>query len=166
MITFIKIILNIAFCTAIFFGCSMKAFTLPDGWSTIPTDGLNQEWRNIDQDHYLLVEGDFNGDYTIDKAMILASKGLDKIGLFVFLGSDVNHYEILKLDEWDYKYINVIGITTFPKGRYKEEGEPAFHKGDIIIKNDSIKYFKHDSWYGVFYWKESKKKFEYICLND
>jgi hypothetical protein len=64
---------------------SSVAQELPKGWHTPPANLTRQDFRQRDPNRFLLAIGDFNGDGTKDKALLLVNEAGTKLGLFVCL---------------------------------------------------------------------------------
>jgi hypothetical protein len=58
---------------------------LPKGWHKPSTSVAAEDFRKRDPNRYLSVTGDFNGNKTPDKALLLVNDSNSKYGLFVCL---------------------------------------------------------------------------------
>ena len=153
--------------------CSSNKPPLPEGWRTLNKYEIEKTWRDVDDNKYLAVKGDFNGDGFMDEARILLSEKGSGLALFSFMKQADNTYNILLLNEMDDEsLIHAMGIRKVEPGLYKtacgkgywecEPGEPP----EILIKNDAIDLFKVESANSFFYWDEHSKTFKRIWISD
>jgi hypothetical protein len=152
--------------------CSNNKFTL-QGWR-LPTDEeLKEVWRNENDDRYTIARGDFNGDGIIDEARLLVRIDGSGFGIFARLCPKNHSCKIYQLDEIkDPNIVFAMGIKKEPPGVYKtacgknyfdcQKNEPS----EINIKNESINYFKIESFNSLFYWDEESNSFKRIWISD
>lgn len=146
---------------------------LPQGWRYPSDSEIADKWREQDNDKYILVNGDFNGDGNPDEARILARKDGRGIGLFVFLGQKGQKYKSYLLNEMEDKdSIHAMGVRKVLPGRYRtacgkgywacEKDEPS----EISTRYDAIDYFKVESASSYFYWDSKAKAFKRVWISD
>lgn len=153
--------------------CIANGITMPEGWRLPANFETQDEWRNKDDNRYLLVKADFNGDTILDEARLLISDKPPMFALFAFVSQKDGTYITFLLDEKkDINYIRSLGVVKVLPGRYKttcgkgiiecSEGETD----EVIIRYDSIDYFKTESANMYFYWDSLSKTFKKAWIND
>ena len=143
------------------------------GWREPGSSEAGEGWRSKDVNRYLVVKGDFNGDGIMDEARLLVRTKGDGMGLFVFISQKDHKFQTFLLDEIREKdFIQVMGISKIKPGRYKTacgKGYWECRNGEvpeILIKNDSLDYFKFESANSYFFWDEKSEKFKRVWISD
>lgn len=148
-----------------------SAQQLPAGWTKPPANLTGQRFREKDPNHFLVVEGDFNGDGVQDKAMLLVNHRAQKMGFFVCLttatGCDWHRLEVMEI-----AFLDVMGISKVKPGEY----ETACGKGfwecgkdepeKLKTKRDTVEFFKDESASSVYVYNPVTLKFISVATSD
>jgi hypothetical protein len=159
--------LNLSLCA--------KDIVAPKGWRFPDAKDFQDTWRNEDQDKYVKISGDFNGDHILDIAMLFVSDDRYAIGLFAFLGQINGKYKTYQLCEMTgLKDDLKMGIRLVKPGSYKTaygkkyvdrerlEDEPDI----LVLEKDAINLFEFDSTDSIFYWNVIKNQFVRVWMSD
>ena len=134
---------------------------------------IKDTWRHESVTKYAIVKGDFNGDGVVDEAKLLMRQDGTGFGLFAFVSQQGNLFKIYQLDEIkNNKFIKITGIKNVTNGSYKTACGKGYwdcrkdEHPEIIIKNDSIDYFKIEGANSFFYWDGNANDFKRIWISD
>jgi hypothetical protein len=144
---------------------------MPAGWTKPPAKLRDQEFRRKDPNLFLVVTGDFNGDGTQDKALLLVNQHTQKLGFFICLttakGCDWHRLEVM-----DIAFFDVMGIAKVKPGQY----ETACGKGywecgkdepeKLSTKRDAVEFFKDESASSVYVYNSGKHRFISVATSD
>jgi len=161
------------FALLLLLSACVDKFELPEGWRTPNNVELEDRWRNVDNNKYIKIWGDFNGDGTIDEARLLVRNNPSSLGLFAFVSQPNHSYKSYFLDEMKGNIaIHAMGIRIVASGIYKTACGKGYWKcsngetPEIVIKNEAIDYFKTESANSFFYWDSATNKFNRIWISD
>jgi hypothetical protein len=134
--------------------------------------GQNSDWRNGDQNRYLLAKADFDGGSKEDIARLLINDEESKIGLMVTLSSAGKAEPLLLEAINEKRMIEVMGIEVAKPGTY----ETACGKGywdckknelkQVLLIRPAIDFFRHESANSYFLWNTNSKRFDRIWMSD
>lgn len=152
--------------------CEEIQVAIPSGWC-YPSDAeLDSQWRRRSPDRFALAKGDFDGDGTVDQALLLVMCKGRQVGLFAILSSSSSNKPKLLVRDKSPLDIQVMGISVVKAGTYPtacgkgywdcEKGEPT----EIGMKADAIEYFKTEGASSYFYWDKSVKRLKRIWITD
>lgn len=168
-----RLVFVIGFFTAASTCASAPKVVLPPGWRLPTQSELASGWRDDDPARYAIVRGDINGDGITDQAMLLVSTHKQGYALFAFISQGRHKFKTYKLDAHkDLSFLEIMGIARIPPGTYRtacgkgywkcEAGEPA----ELLIKHDSIEYFREESAASYFLWDPRRHNFRRIWISD
>ncbi len=146
---------------------------LPHGWRLPLGQEIEGHWRDDDPEKYVVVRGDFNGDGAIDVARLLVRQSGNGAGLYAFISRKHKSPKAYLLDEMKHVAIlRAMGIAKALPGKYKtacgkgywecEEGEAP----EVLLRHDSINYFKTESANSFYYWDNKTAAFKRIWISD
>lgn len=147
--------------------------SLPQGWRLPLSHEIEGYWRNDDPEKYLVVRGDFNGDGALDIARLLVQQSGNGASLYAFISRRHQSPKVYLLDEMkDVAILRAMGIAKAPPGKYNTACGKGYWKcgeeevPEILLKNDSINYFKTESASSFYYWDNKSAGFKRIWISD
>lgn len=148
-------------------------FSLPRNWRDPTKMELAGNWRSRSPERFAFVNGDFNGDRIPDQVRLLISTKKIGFGIFAFISTKNGAHQFYKLEaSKDMKLFGAIGIEKVFPAHYRTVCGKGYHDckknepEEIVIKFESIKYFKTESTSSVFYWNERKNRFDRVWMED
>ncbi len=158
--------------------CSASAVEPPVGWR-VPTEAelASQPLRNNSPMKNAEVVGDLNDDGKIDRAYLFKSTEYSGEGLLVSLSSPSGYvWKVLARIDWGEEYPNVdlaMGIDLVEPGNHKTAcGNDGCCECDpddpeiLMLNSPGILYFRFGGGASIWYWDESKHRFNAVAESD
>jgi len=151
-----------------------RSLLLPPGWRMpVASEVGAARLANAAGKGHLIVEGDFNGDGLVDRAVLLVRCEGRRFGLFAFLSSRSGQPKAYLLHEDSIELLRRIGIQLVKPGRYetacgkKYTDTCGHHNLPVIhLEHDAINYFQPESAEAYFYWDQATGKFDIVYISD
>lgn len=141
---------------------------IPDGME--PTQYLKSSECRLFGNPPVSIEGDFDGDGAMDRAMILKKKGKNEEGLYVFLSSSSKFKLLEKISGTDFNSMSIslqakgTKVDSACKRGYEElcDGSPK----EVGLETDGLWFVQCSAAASIFYWDKKTQDFLRLWYSD
>lgn len=140
-------------------------------WKPIADSSMHNDWRAVDENKFLRVNADFNGDGISDFAEIKQSCDKKRVALFAFVNEKNKRNKSFFLADIDSNQLSVYGVKLTPPGDYlsacqKGYFECASTQASTDVLHQSVQLFKYEGVSSIFFWDPTSNNFKRVWIDD